>query len=82
MATTAYHAAGTCRMGLDTDSVVDPMTRVRGTQGLHVADLSIAPAIPAGNTFAPVAAMAWRAAELISSQPLETSFPAAEMGAV
>lgn len=65
MGTTAYHAFGTCRMGKDEASVVDPMTRVRGTQGLHVADLSIAPVMPAGNTFAPVMAMAWRAAELI-----------------
>jgi len=66
MATTAYHAAGTCRMGRDEQSVVDPLTRVRGVAGLHVADLSIAPSIPAGNTFAPVIAMAWRAAELIA----------------
>lgn len=71
MATTAYHAAGTCRMGQDAASVVDPQTRVRGTEGLHVADLSIAPTITAGNTFAPVAAMAWRAAELIAALPLE-----------
>ena len=65
MGTTAYHAAGTCRMGNDIDSVVDPLTQVRGTQGLHVVDLSIAPFIPAGNTFAPVMALAWRGAELI-----------------
>lgn len=64
----AYHAAGTCRMGADADAVVDPLTRVRGVQGLHVADLSIAPQIPSGNTFAPVAAMAWRAAELIERE--------------
>lgn len=66
MGTTAYHAAGTCRMGADGDAVVDAHTRVNGVEGLHVADLSITPQIPAGNTFAPVAAMAWRAAELIS----------------
>ena len=52
-------------MGNDIDSVVDPLTQVRGTQGLHVVDLSIAPFIPAGNTFAPVMALAWRGAELI-----------------
>lgn len=67
MGTTAYHAVGTCRMGSDPDSVVDPLTRVRGTTGLHVADLSIAPFVPAGNTFAPVMALAWRAAELIGA---------------
>lgn len=66
MGTTAYHAAGTCRMGADPDAVVDPGTCVRGVERLHVVDLSIAPQIPAGNTFAPVIAMAWRAAELIA----------------
>ena len=67
MGTTAFHAAGTCRMGSDKDAVVDPQTRVNGVQELYVADLSIAPQIPAGNTFAPVAALAWRAAELIAA---------------
>ncbi len=66
MGTTAYHAAGTCRMGADGDAVVDAYTRVNGVTGLHVADLSITPQIPAGNTFAPVAAIAWRAADLIA----------------
>jgi choline dehydrogenase len=70
----AYHAAGTCRMGADSDSVVDPLTRVRGVEGVHVVDLSIAPQIPSGNTFAPVVAMAWRAAELIEREG--TSAPA------
>lgn len=65
MGTTAYHAAGTCRMGTDDASVVDGMTRVRGVDGLHVVDLSILPQIPAGNTFAPVMAIAYRAADLI-----------------
>lgn len=66
MGTTAYHAAGTCRMGVDRDAVVDAHTRVNGVDNLHVVDLSIASQIPAGNTFAPVAAIAWRAADLIS----------------
>ena len=61
----AYHAAGTCRMGADPDSVVDPYTRVRGVQKLHVVDLSIAPFVLSGNTFGPVVALAWRAADLI-----------------
>ncbi|EKT4467884.1 GMC family oxidoreductase N-terminal domain-containing protein [Pseudomonas putida] len=61
----AYHAAGTCRMGADEQSVVDPRTRVRGVENLHVVDLSIAPILTAGNTYGPVAAMAWRAADLI-----------------
>lgn len=60
-----YHAAGTCRMGSDAQSVVDPQTRVRGVQNLHVVDLSILPILTSGNTYGPVAALAWRAADLI-----------------
>ncbi len=67
MGTPAYHAVGTCRKGDDAGSVVDPQTRVRGAERLRVVGLSIAPVIPAGNTFAPVMAMAWRAAELIEA---------------
>ena len=62
-----FHAAGTCRMGADPQSVVDPMTRVRGAQNLHVVDLSISPILTGGNTYGPTAAMAWRAADLIIS---------------
>lgn len=62
---TNYHACGTCRMGSDEGSVLDPMLRVRGTQGLRVVDASVFPFIPAGNTNAPIMAMAWRAADLI-----------------
>jgi choline dehydrogenase-like flavoprotein len=65
LGTTAYHAVGTCRMGTDDGSVVDPRTRVRGVTGLHVVDLSIAPFVIAGNTFGPTVAMARRAADLI-----------------
>jgi choline dehydrogenase-like flavoprotein len=68
-----FHAAGTCRMGADAQSVVDPETRVRGVQNLHVADLSISPILTAGNTYAPVVAMAWRAADLIMSLDGQTS---------
>lgn len=63
--TCAYHAVGSCRMGNDEGSVVDPQLRVRGVDGLRVMDTSIMPVIPAGNTQAPTMAMAWRAADLI-----------------
>jgi choline dehydrogenase-like flavoprotein len=63
-----FHAAGTCRMGCDERSVVDPQTRVRGVRNLHVVDLSIFPILTSGNTYVPVAALAWRAAELIAAQ--------------
>jgi choline dehydrogenase len=60
-----YHACGTCRMGSDAQSVVDPRLKVRGVQGLRVMDLSVAPTMLSGNTNGPVMAMAWRASELI-----------------
>jgi len=60
-----YHAVGSCRMGADAASVVDPQLRVRGVQGLRVMDTSILPQIPSGNTNGPTMAMAWRAADVI-----------------
>lgn len=61
------HTVGSCRMGLDEASVVDPELRVRGTNGLRVIDASVFPAIPAGNTQAPVIALGWLAAEIITA---------------
>lgn len=63
-----FHAAGTCRMGADAQSVVDPQTRVRGVHMLNVVDLSIFPILTSGNTYVPVSALAWRAAEMIIAQ--------------
>lgn len=59
------HAVGTCRMGNGNDSVVDPSLKVRGVEGLRVADCSVIPGHITGNTNAPAMALGWRAAELI-----------------
>ena len=65
LGTTAFHVAGTCRMGSDAQSVVDPRLRVRGVSGLRVMDTSVMPTLVSGNTNAATQAMALRAAALI-----------------
>jgi choline dehydrogenase-like flavoprotein len=62
---TSFHICGTCRMGADTASVLDPQLRVRGVQGLRVVDTSIMPTIVSGNTNAPAMAIGLRAADFI-----------------
>ena len=66
-ASTIFHPVGACRMGLDEDAVVDEELRVRGVQGLRVADASIMPRIVSSNTHAPTVMIAERAADLILS---------------
>lgn len=60
-----HHPIGTCRMGVQEDSVVDPSLRVYGIDGLRVADASIFPTVISGNTHAPSVMVGEKAAELI-----------------
>jgi choline dehydrogenase len=62
-----YHPVGTCRLGQDDRAVVDVQLRVRGIDGLRVADASVMPGIPNAHPHATVLAIAERAADLITS---------------
>ena len=64
------HAVGTCRMGMDRDAVVDNELRVRGVSGLRVADASVMPTVPGGNTNVPAIMVGERAADLIRGRRL------------
>ena len=62
---TSWHTVGTCKMGIDAMSVVDPQLRVHGVKGLRVIDASICPTIPSTNTNAPTLAIAEKGATMV-----------------
>ena len=68
-ADTQYHPVGTCKMGPDSDplAVVDAQLRVKGIEGLRVADASIFPELISGNTNAPVIMIGEKVSDLIRS---------------
>ena len=67
-----YHPVGSSKMGAadDPTAVVDNELRVHGIEGLRIADASIFPLLPSGNTHAPTVAVAERASDLILCNPM------------
>jgi choline dehydrogenase len=62
---TVYHPTSTCKMGTDAMAVVDPELRVRGIEGLRVADASIMPTVVSGNTNAAAIMIGEKLADLV-----------------
>ncbi|MBB6097585.1 choline dehydrogenase [Deinobacterium chartae] len=68
---TLYHPAGTCALGDGEDAVVDRRLKVRGLEGLYVADASVMPTVVRGNTNAAALMIGARMAAFLLDQELE-----------
>jgi choline dehydrogenase len=66
-----HHAVGTCRMGTDELAVVDAKLRVIGIENLRVADASVMPGDPSGNTNVPTMMIGEKAADLLRGRSLD-----------
>ncbi|MBA2400464.1 MAG: GMC family oxidoreductase N-terminal domain-containing protein [Bradyrhizobium sp.] len=64
---TVFHCVGTCRMGSDAESVLDPQLRVRGVEKLRVIDASVMPQITSANTNASSLMIGERGAAFVMS---------------
>lgn len=71
------HPVGTCRMGRDALAVVDEQLRVHGLSGLRIADASVMPDVPSGNTNLPAIMVGERAADLILGRTMAPEHPVA-----
>ena len=69
-AATMQHPAGTCSMGTGTNAVVDAELKVRGVDGLRVADASVFPTLPGGNINAPVIMVGEKCADFLRGRQL------------
>lgn len=62
---TSWHTVGTCRMGPQTDAVVDERLRVHGVQSLRVIDVSVMRSIASSNTNAAAIMIGEKGADLV-----------------